>query len=123
MEKIQNWTEGEASDCKALKCFYAKNGLTECENHCMENDECNLINFCPSGASCRSNYVANNRCCSRHCTNGEHKMVTRWKGWDVYEKVAGISVICKHHRFKIYQAFLVTNFHTLPNCFVISFSV
>ena len=103
MEKIQNWSLGEASNCKALECFYANDGLTECEKSCMENDECNLINFCPSGASCRSQYVADNRCCTRQCTNGDHRMVDTWKGWDVYEKVTGISVICQHHDVKLYQ--------------------
>jgi len=87
MKGIQSWSKGEASNCKNLGCFYSKNGLQGCHKTCMENDECNLVNFCPAGADCTSGL---NRCCPRHCTEGDHKMVKTWKGWDVYEKTTEV---------------------------------
>ena len=90
MKGIQSWTKGEASNCESLGCFYSKNGLQECQTACLKNDECNLLNFCPAGADCTSGL---NRCCPRHCTDGDHKMVKTWKGWDVFEKTTGTYMI------------------------------
>ena len=81
MSLKQDWTNGKASDCSNLGCFYA-GGPSECLDHCVDDPDCNLVNFCPDGASCANV----NRCCPRKCDGGVTKLVDTWKGWNIYIK-------------------------------------
>ena len=82
MTLLQAWEEGEASDCSSLGCWTLTGGLSECQNKCMDNPDCSLINFCPEGANC----TRLNRCCLRKCNGDDYKLTDEWKGWAIYIK-------------------------------------
>jgi len=82
---------GVASDCRYLTCQTLSGGLDECKALCDSYDECNVLNFCPAGASCVDNYISPSigigRCCPRDChSTDELHLVSNWNGWDVYTK-------------------------------------
>ena len=83
MVMVQDWSQGQASQCRNLECTTVTDGLLECQKRCLDNLECNLINFCPAGADCTSGI---NRCCLRECTEDDYELTNRWKGWDIYVK-------------------------------------
>ena len=83
MTLVHGWTEGQASNCENLGCSTVAGGLFECQNDCLNNPDCNLINFCPAGADCTSGL---NRCCPRKCKNDDYQLTNQWKGWDIYVK-------------------------------------
>ena len=80
MTLVQDWSQGKAAICQNLGCSTVTGGLSECQYNCMDNFECNLINFCPSGADC----TIVNRCCLRKCSGDDYELTNRWKGWDIY---------------------------------------
>ena len=83
MALVQDWSQGEASQCPNLGCTTVTGGLLDCQKRCLDNPDCTLINFCPAGADCTSGV---NRCCLRGCTDDDYKLTNRWKGWDIYVK-------------------------------------
>ena len=82
MSLLQDWTNGEASDCSNLGCSTV-GSLIECRDNCLNDPDCTLFNFCPDGGDCTSGM---NRCCLRKCTGDDYKLTTEWKGWDIYIK-------------------------------------
>ena len=88
------WSAGKASNCPALVCTTEIGGLAACQAKCRSNGECNVLNFCPAGATCTS---GTNRCCLRKCSStSDLKLVTNWKGWDVYTRGIHIHEECNH---------------------------
>ena len=83
MALVHGWNQGQASNCQSLGCSTVSGGLFVCQNKCLNNPYCNVINFCPAGADCKSGL---NRCCLRRCDNGDFKLTNKWKGWDIYVK-------------------------------------
>ena len=81
MNLVHDWTQGNASNCPNLGCSTVVGGLFECQNKCLNDSDCNLINFCPTEADCWMN-----RCCLRKCNNGDYQLTNRWRGWDIYVK-------------------------------------
>ena len=95
---LQSWVQGQASICENLGCSTVAGGLLVCQNNCLNDPDCNLINFCPAGADCTSGL---NRCCLRMCNNGDYQLTDQWKGWDIYVK--GIfSISFKYLRYSMY---------------------
>jgi len=83
-------TMGVASDCKSLGCSTQAGGLESCMRVCDRHPDCNVFNFCPEGGTCISGV---NRCCPRKCdTTYDRKLVTKWKGWDIYQSKAATDV-------------------------------
>ena len=83
MALVQDWSQGQSSDCPTLGCTTVSGGLLECQKSCQDNFDCNLINFCTDGADCTSGL---NRCCLRKCKDDDYKLTNHWKGWDIYVK-------------------------------------
>ena len=87
---VSPWTKGKASKCHNVGCRTVSEGgtaagLAVCKRSCR--DGCNLINFVPNGADGTS---GPGRCCRRKCTSSNDlKLVSKWKGWDVYTKSDG----------------------------------
>ena len=88
MTLLQDWEQGEASDCSSLECLTLAGGLSECQTRCMDNPDCTVINFCPYGADC----PLLNRCCLRKCTGDKYMLSTRAKGWAIYVKGMSSSI-------------------------------
>ena len=82
MALVQTWRQGKASDCPDVGCSTVGGGLSECQRSCMYDFKCNVINFCPSEADCKTE----NRCCLRNCNDDNYELTNKWKGWDVYVK-------------------------------------
>ena len=82
MTLVLGWIQGQASNCPNLGCSTVAGGLSVCQNNCLNDPDCNLINFCPAGGDC----TIKNRCCLRNCNNNDYQLTNQWKGWDIYVK-------------------------------------
>eukprot|EP00929_Paragymnodinium_shiwhaense_P019189 TRINITY_DN1316_c0_g3_i1.p1 TRINITY_DN1316_c0_g3~~TRINITY_DN1316_c0_g3_i1.p1 ORF type:complete len:340 (-),score=47.61 TRINITY_DN1316_c0_g3_i1:98-1117(-) len=100
--KIATWSDGKASDCVSIGCFWPRQfleggagGLEVCQAQCYKTKGCDVVDFCPKGSKGEcdedeptpENPMGNgiSRCCMRTCTNGHSDLDNHWHGWDVYE--------------------------------------
>ena len=114
MTLVHDWTHGQASNCEDLGCSTVAGGLSVCQKNCLNDPECNLINFCPAGADCTSGL---NRCCPRKCNNDDYQLTNQWKGWDIYVKGTP-SISCKYQRY--YSLYIRIQYHLkLHYCFLL----
>ena len=98
MTLVHGWMQGQASNCENIGCSTVAGGLSVCQNNCLNDPECNLINFCPAGADCTSGL---NRCCLRKCNNDDYQLTNQWKGWDIYVKGKSF-IYFKYLRYSMY---------------------
>ena len=62
-------------------------GLTECKAKCLRESTCNLINFCPEGATCT---YSPNYCDLRNCDGDDYKIDgSTYGAGEIYHKVNG----------------------------------
>ena len=67
--------------------------LEECQQKCLQNSDCNTINYCSNSAGCQSQYTLYDHkyCWVKKCTGDDYKIDTTTNGlYDIYTKMNGI---------------------------------
>ena len=91
MTPLANSTNVGSSVCAASSPYTAyKTSLEECQQKCLAESDCNLINYCNDATLCPFFHSSLPYCTFKKCTGDDYRLSSTIGIFDIYTKMNGI---------------------------------